>query len=295
MAIENVEEKIAEMKETLRAGPYRLGYTAEEDIAFAEEHGKDRDQVFSFLLIRGMDNLICETFTVGSIKVSHLGLEADPEYGKWQLEYNGRELGGRGTMYGTEDEIRKIAQQYDEICSKRSEDVDVVFPTGKVMFANFFHPMDELPEDIKWSEDFSINGSLGRVNTMKWLAENRGIAYGQLGNTSFAVYKVNDNKLYIAPRWYGEEEDEIPPPGKRVGEIDCGVWRFECIDKANYDKQIGQFPADKDNRGDRESFTVNVAPGKWTMRVYYHHRSEEELTEEFWFPCWAELTRKEEA
>lgn len=289
----DLDTQIDELKAKIQSMPLCRSRTVEDIFSFAIDKSEDKETVLRRLNYAASEFCIAETFTVGGIQISRLGDWSDDEFGKYEMSQTdtGRPVGGR-EHHGTREEIIALAQKYDHINTKRSEDVDVVFPTGELIFANYFSPMDELPEDIQWNEEFSINEAIGRENTMKWLAENRGIAYGQLGNTSCAVYKVNDDKIYITSAYYGEEDGEIAPPGELMGTISCGVWRFEAVDKARFAEHGFKL---KTLQTGEDRVKVKVNPGEWSMRVYYQHRSDEEQIENHWFPLWAELTRKSEA
>lgn len=275
-----------DLKDLIRKGPLIGSRTSDELIALAvKREGGTRSMLIHVLY----EYLIVDTFTVGSITAAKIGF-VDPEHGKYSLYRDNNPqlyVGGRDTYYGSEEEIRAIAEDYDRIYTKKSEDAIVVFPTGELLFANYFNPMDELTNDIKYSDKYSINGPLGRENTMQWLADNRGIAYGQLGNTSCAVYKVNNDKIYITSSYYGEEDGEETPPGELMGNISCGVWRFEAVDTAN----IAKHKFDIKEAEIEDLVAVTVTPGEWEIKVYYQHHADEELTEKFGFPLWAELNR----
>lgn len=206
--------------------------------------------------------------------------------------------------YCTREEAIELAQRHSDIMTRRSEDVTVEFPTGELEIANFFREQgdddngfDELPKDIKWNSEYSINTALGREATAQWLADNRNMAYGQLGNTSCAVYKVSDDKLVVTSAWaYGEDEEgyeiEIPVPEgwEKVCEISCSVWRLELVDRkglTDYGFDLEEYK--KDQYKDFGSVKVNA--GTWEMKTYYQQRSDKELMDEFGFPVWAELER----
>lgn len=204
--------------------------------------------------------------------------------------------------YCTREEIVELAQKHSDIMTNRSEDVTVVFPTGELEIANYFREgdegFDELPKDIKWNSEYSIYHAVGRAATAQWLADNRNMAYGQLGNTSCSVYKVNDDKLVITSAYpYGEDEDgyevEIPVPEgwEFVCGISCGVWRIELVDRKALEEY--DFPLEEYKKDEYKDFgSVKVNPGTWEMKTYYQQRSDKELMDDFGFPIWAELNRK---
>ena len=282
-----------ELEDVLRAGPLAGSRSADELIELANDQDIVRENgTRSMLMHLIFEYLITRTFNVGKIIIAQIGKTYSDEHGKYVMHYEGdmtRHVGGRDTIYASETEIIAMAKSYDRIFEERCEQTTINFPTGELLFANYFSPMDELPDNIKYGEKFSINGALGRQNTMEWLAENRGIAYGQLGNTSCAVYKVNDDKIYITSA-YAEDDDEgnsLIPPGEMMGTISCGVWRFEGVDKADIAKH--KFNIEEAEIDDLVEVKVN--PGEWEMRVYYQHYGDDDLIEKFKIPLWAELNR----
>lgn len=284
-----------QLKALLRTGPVRAHNNIEEMIKHAEDYKDPESLLFMWVL----DYLITDTFDVGVVTVAQVGFSIGNKQ-KYTMYRTGNPehwVGGRETLYLTKEEITAIAQANSDIIVARSEDVTVTFPTGKLLVGNYFHPMDELPEELEYTEAYSINGALGRVNTMKWLAENRGIAYGQLGNLTAGLYRVNKDKLIITSAWvkdsvaeYDGEHKAHFPRAKHIGNFDCSVWRFEAVDKANVDKH--GFKVEDMKTGYDPVLEVDVNPGVWELKVYYRHRSDETMYKEFGFPLYAELNRK---
>lgn len=206
--------------------------------------------------------------------------------------------------YCSVDEITELAQKHSDIMTRRSEVVTVVFPTGELEIANYFREQgdddngfDELPKDIKWNSEYSINTALGREATAQWLADNRNMAYGQLGNTTCAVYKVSDDELVVTSAYPYTEDEEgyeveltVPEGWEKVCEISCGVWRLELVDRKaldDYGFDLEEYKTDKY----KDFGSVKVNAGEWRMKTYYQQRSDKELMDEFGFPVWAELER----
>jgi hypothetical protein len=249
------------------------------------------------LLFLVQEYLITKTVEVGLVTIGQVGVPFREEikYTMWKTGNPEHWVGGRDTQYGKPEEAKALAQQHSDIMVAKSEDVTVTFPTGELLIGSYFHPMDELPEDDKWAEKYSINGAIGRINTMKWLAENRGIAYGQLGNMSFSAYKVNDDRIiltdaYMDDRDYDDEELKITiPDATYLGKICCCVWRFEIVDKADIKKHNFDLASNND---DNDPLEVKVNPGVWDMKVYYQQRSDKQLIKDFGYPLYAELNRR---
>lgn len=215
--------------------------------------------------------------------------------------------------YCSREEITALAQKHSDIIEKRSEDVTVNFPTGIIYAANYFcenrdEGFDDLPKDIKYNNEFSINHAVGRQATAQWLADNRNMAYGQLGNTYCSVWKINDDKLVVTrndpyvevweehedPDDTGWYEKELPAPEgwEFVGGICCDVWRVELVDAqgmTDYGFDLDKFREEHEHK---EVLKTTVNPGEWEMRTYYNQRSDAEIQKEFGYPIWAELNRK---
>lgn len=206
----------------------------------------------------------------------------------------------------TLQEVCDIAEQVNTIYKEKCVKGTVEFPTGEIIFANFFknkacndYAFDE-PEDVKYTDLYSINHSFGEQNTMRILSETHGLGYVQLGNTSAAVYKISDDKLIITSTWayfYDEEtdtEEDIPVPEgwEFLGEIDCDVWRVEFIDKQNFDKGDA-LPIDHKEYEYNKPFTGKVNPGTWSIINRYHHMRDEDPMSRGEIPVWVELIRKE--
>lgn len=264
---------------------------------------------------------ITETFNVGGLTVGILGSEhKGPEIfepDKGVIKTRGSYVIYKDTpdhwvyekSYSIREDIEELARQLDLIDKAQCEQASVTFPTGELVFSNFFcedkdNGLDILPKDIRHTKKYSINYGVGRQNTMTWLAENRGIAYGQLSNTSCNVFKVNDDKLVITDAYATCEVEEdgevfeidhpIPDGWQFVGTISCGVWRFEAIDKANMEAHNFDLEEYKKEKKYMDFCETTVNPGKWDLKCYYQYMGDEKLTEKFGYPVWATLERIKE-
>jgi hypothetical protein len=289
--------------------------TAEEIVKFAREYADENTEKegMSMLMMQMGDYAITEEIQVGELTVGVIGHECqgthayqkDPRLrGKYNIYKGKPEHWVKESNYAAREDILKIAQVCADIDMNKCEEVTVEFPTGDLCISNFFcedrdHGFDELPKDMKYKEEFSINNSFGRRNTMKWLAENRGIAYGQLGNTSCHVYKVSDDKLvvigndeyYIDDEGY-EQEMTMPIEWEKVGDICCDVWRFEAVDKQRFVEHDFDLEAYKAEKTHKEFLDVTVNAGEWDMKCYYKYMSDDEMVKKFGHIVYAELERK---
>jgi len=322
----NKDTTVTELENVLRTNPVRPGETGEKLIARAREIANEKSDESWYprmLLHVAGEYLVTDSFDVGIVTATRFGLYSGTgkDSGKYVLTLKDDPehfVGDRDYVYATEEEVRELAKKYSEIYTQKSEDVEVEFTTSKLVIGNFFYPMDELPKNVKWDEEFSINGALGRVNTMKWLAENRGIAYGQLDNTTAAVYQVSADKILVTSNYLDDlkecyDEDNLIlekiklPEAKYIGNFDCSVWRFEAVEKTRLEawkeNEFAQWVKDNKDEDDDVEFRVGyddpvevtINPGKWALKVYYQHNSDEEMIEKFGFPLYAELTRIIEA
>lgn len=159
---------------------------------------------------------------------------------------------------------------------KLTADIDV--PTGKLVFANYFKP-DEIntnPEH-EHEKEYSQNATLGRYNLMQHLAK-KNVGYAQMSNMSVHLYVKNDGtEIIVGPQYKYDEEDqelEVVYEGfTYAGEIDCGVWRWQCADKQLLDKYEDPFPAFCD---EPEYIEIPVKSGKWHIEHYFEFYSKED-------------------
>ena len=203
-------------------------------------------------------------------------------------------------------DIHKWAEECNTIYANGYTEGEVEFPSGEILFANYFKNAEnngyafEVPEDLKYKERNSINHSFGEQNTMKILSKEHGLGYVQLGNTSATVYKVNDDRIVITSAWasYYDEETEteedisIPEEWQELGEICCDVWRVEFIDVVNFSKG-STLPLDHKGYEYNRPFTGKVNPGIWTIKNTYHFMDDQKEMKKGNIPIWVEMNRKE--
>lgn len=203
----------------------------------------------------------------------------------------------------TVDDVYRKAEVFNKIHREKCVQSQVEFPTGNLLFANFFKNSKcddyafEMPDDLKYKSGYSINHSYGEQATMDVLSQTHGLGYVQLGNTSAAVYKVNDDKLVMCtlyPYDYDDEagEVEVPIPGdwELLGEVCCDVWRVEFIDQANFDKGDA-VPIDHKEYQYNPVFKGKVNPGTWHVKNRYHYMNDETFLKKGEIPIWVELNR----
>ena len=152
----------------------------------------------------------------------------------------------------------------------------VNFPTGKVVFQNFFRK-DEMTANSDKSKTYNpgINCILGRIDLADDLA-TRDVGYGQMGNMSVSVYlHKNCKSIIIGDEYYYDGDVE-----KRrnyddyicIGSICLDVWRWQCADlqtiqkydeDCEYTMQSEPTNPTKDKYGDVH--LLHVVPGKWRI------------------------------
>ena len=231
------------------------------------------------------------------------------KYGQHHIQIKGR--GGKlyndsmdlvvsERMGRTIEMVYEKAEAFNKIHSEKCVTGQVEFPTGNILFANFFKNSKEddyafeIPGDIKYSSQNSINHALGEQNTMKILSDVHGLGYAQLGNTSAAIYKVGDDRIVMTNcylEYYDEDKDQyldvvMPKDWELIGEVCCDVWRVEFIDQENFDKG-DTFPLDK-----YDNFSAQVSPGTWTIKNNYHFMNDDSFLKKGQVPVWVELTKE---
>ena len=222
-------------------------------------------------------------------------------YGKL---YRGVEIFVSERNNRTIDTVYETAEEMNKIYADKCHTSTVEFPTGNVIFANFFKNSSndsyafDMPKDLKYSEEYSINNDIGTQKTMRKLSEVHGLAYIQLGNTSAHVYKVGEDRIVIAPAFaYYEDDDgyehDMPEPSgwELMGEICCDVWRVEFIDQQNFDKG-DTLPLDHEDYEYNKPFHCSVNPGIWEIKNRYHFMDDRVEIKNGLFPVWCEITRK---
>jgi hypothetical protein len=199
-------------------------------------------------------------------------------------------------------EAIKLAEKMEDIYTREFTEVpSIKVPSGKLLFSNYFLNNEEgdnktyafnVPEDLKYDDWFSLNSKFGRQNMMTYLAKEYNIGYCQLGNRTVGVYKVDNDRIYLAPTsYYDDVTDRDIEPTKKweyLGDIDCSVWRVEFIDEILFDSNNN---IDKDFFEEEDNVIVEVTPGTWTAHNYYHCKSDKSLVEKFGYPVWIEINR----
>ena len=145
-------------------------------------------------------------------------------------------------------------------------EIDV--PSKHILFVNFFRTSNPDNPD-KYERHYSINGGLGRKNTAMYYASHNNVGYGQMDNTSIAIYSNDSEILIINPyvvdtieeyEWEDEDADtpriytdaetkeyreaqalvEYMVNNSMVhrGDICLEMWRYECADYEQVKEEI---------------------------------------------------------
>ena len=148
----------------------------------------------------------------------------------------------------------------------KSFSFEIKVTSGKLVFANYFddRKTDDQgnkveifePED-RWSDKWSLNSALGRMNITRHYAEQHNIAYAQMGNMSIAVFvnKAHDGIII------GDTERRRIQKHTYVDEISLSVWRWMATDLAVLEKH-GIAPGE-------ESIVLDVPNGIYRVTNYY--------------------------
>lgn len=152
-----------------------------------------------------------------------------------------------------------------------------------LVFANFFRELDDAPEEVKYTEKWSLNNLKGREQITRYKEEHN-VAYGQMSNMGIAIY-LHENKRSIIvgtdnhPADYQEfDSDEeyqaaankpIFEGYEKVGEICLGVWRWEATDW-NTLKKLGYSPEKlKEEHKYVDFVQFDVPFGTWAFEHYF--------------------------
>jgi hypothetical protein len=148
-----------------------------------------------------------------------------------------------------------------------------------MIFTNYFgdgnapHLSADTPSELEtgkrdWSEEYSLNASIGRIRIADFKSKILNVAYGQMGNMSIGVY-VNDTgtKIILDNPW----DNEIEGFTKIGDNISLSVWRYEAtdmttlkLDNSNYDEFIK-----KSDERYLDIIRVPVKHGIWKFTHYY--------------------------
>ena len=295
----------------------------DEAIKYCGENHNDsyedyQDRLRMFLVGDLFQYQITDTFTVGNVNVAQFGPFRKgmfAETGKMVSRFTlytddvDRPLTDRECVRGTIEEITALAQKHSDVIETGCESATVEFPSGKLAIANYFctdsNKYDELPDDIQYKSEYSINTATGRMSTMQWLADNKNIAYGQVGNMTCYFYQVSPTKIVVTNcKYYYEEildEDgewtevenrvQVPKGSVYLGSVCCSVWRFEMADKQTMIEKEFDLEQYKKDRNDLEIMDAEVEAGTYEIKCYYQQMSDKQLVEKFGFPMIAELNK----
>lgn len=163
--------------------------------------------------------------------------------------------------------------------------IDLPVPSGEMVLADDLRPVFLRPSD---DESYhrcpdGVNTAFGQREEALWMIE-RGCAYGQTGNVSRALYRVDDDHYVIAEPAFNEDEDSldemwVPPEWELMADIDGAVWCYNVADAGEWDRRLPKVLADEtidewerdrwDSR--RQPERVKVKPG---IYKFTHHAGE---------------------
>lgn len=166
---------------------------------------------------------------------------------------------------------------------KQEDPFEITLPTGQIVFANYFYMKSnrggafELPDNLRYNNEYDICFIKGRNNRAKYLAEKFNLAYGQM-NTNLYVWRSNDQtKIFITEQIDDEDEDfkdfykgtkadkafndEFRADKKLMGEIDTEVWCWEAADQSVIKKRGAVARCKLD--------TFSMKKGRYRVKTHY--------------------------
>lgn len=217
---------------------------------------------------------------------------------KWMQGFDNTELhcrncGGRGLHFRFKDEntLEIFHWKSKEVVDCPIEDgpykMKINVPSGKLVFANYFDNIEDAAEDDKYTEEYSLNNLIGRINIAKYLSKQN-FGYGQMGNTSVSIYISHDKKSIKVIDGYTEDDaeeyehclEEYPEDiteswTKRynaykelkkthvfVDTLCLCVWRWMCCDES-----LVEAASPSNECMD----AIDVEPGQWEVTHNYDH------------------------
>lgn len=263
-----------EVRKIVLAHPLWSGGSAEEAVSQAETlHEKHPDKTKNlWLLLYAQNHMITGYYKEGGLTLGVIGWDKGP-YNRFII-YRGDNPRHcvMNSFVTTPEKAAEYLMKLNEINERQSQEVVVNFPTGELVFGNFFAGLNDIPAKLEHTHEYSINHEVGVANTAEWLAQNRNLAYAQTGNTSFDVYKISDEKLALVG--FYEEDYKPPVEWEKIGHISCDVWRVEFVDRQSFKDNSFDFEAYKKERDYMEFGEVKVSPGLWRMTNSFRFREE---------------------
>lgn len=151
------------------------------------------------------------------------------------------------------------------------ETVDITFPTGHLLIADWLH----IPAFIKAgrAKDFDFNCDRGKREAVKWYAEELGLAHVFVGNTCPGVLKYSGG-FVVGPLVYDEETDDtVAPAGTtEIGSICTDLWWATITDRETVlgilTRKMSREAAETELAAylkKNEVVQVQVEPGRWRL------------------------------
>lgn len=169
------------------------------------------------------------------------------------------------------DYIHTLCPMIDNV-NKEYLEANIYVKNGQLVFDNCFKNslINDFDKDKRYKDDTNICYINGRNNLMQHLA-SRNVGYGQTGNMSVGVFVSEDRKTILIAHYDAEIEGY-----KKVGEISCDIWRWQCADTSVLEK-YGE-TIDEDFMDD--NIVIDVPKGEWNIKHYYDFMSDEEYYDE---------------
>lgn len=158
-------------------------------------------------------------------------------------------------------------------CDVKEYGVYLSVPSGKMVVANVFGKMfGELPDDIRYTEQYSLNCLEGRIRSTHWYAKNCNYIELNIGNHGCKMYQdlAKDDVFYMGYGYYNDTKKDFEKRKlKEVASVCTDFWGY-CV--ADYDECVKRGLLESDLSYD----IVECKPGSYLFLHYYNRKGEGE-------------------
>lgn len=248
-------------------------YQWQEDTVYEDDFARTFGRLFEH-------NWLCE-FALGditeekfeAIKAGEIGFIVSGKH----KEYKCYECSGRISVSVKGNHIHFTAA--GECGKHRNYTIDVEFPTGEIVFADWPDRFSELHGMKHFGEErYNLDGLEGERASSDNMARF-GILHMFVGNTSPALaYNPKTHDIVIGRDWcYDRKTDkESRNPAFRgttpLGSFCTDLWWVTMLDKSKYDELMALLPAERPAGSyDKGVEIAKVKPGRYRFTAHYGH------------------------